>query len=183
MAGQRRNGFSLIELMVVVAIVGILASVAIPGFQRMQLRSKAAEGRSNLASIRTAEGAFLGEFGSYTAAAPTPAVIPGGVKVQWPVPSGFGALGWSPDGTVQFQYAVTVPPGGGPQAFTAEANSDLDEDGTINLWGYVRPDVAGATVAGVLGCPDTGVWDDVLGTPTRRETVGPCDAISGKSIF
>ncbi|MCZ6570273.1 MAG: prepilin-type N-terminal cleavage/methylation domain-containing protein, partial [Deltaproteobacteria bacterium] len=62
---KQREGFTLIELMIVVAIIGILAAVAIPNFIRYQLRTRAGEGKINLAAIRTAEEAYLAEFGRY----------------------------------------------------------------------------------------------------------------------
>jgi prepilin-type N-terminal cleavage/methylation domain-containing protein len=63
------KGFTLIELMIVVAIIGILAAIAIPNFLRFQLKSKTSEAKVNLAAIRTAEESYLAEFGNYVNAA------------------------------------------------------------------------------------------------------------------
>ena len=52
---MNRKGFTLIELMIVVAIIGILAAIAIPSFLAMQLRAKRSELPTNLDAIRTAE--------------------------------------------------------------------------------------------------------------------------------
>jgi type IV pilus assembly protein PilA len=50
------NGFTLIELMIVVAIIGVLAAVAIPAYQDFTTKAKIMEGVSLTASIRTAVG-------------------------------------------------------------------------------------------------------------------------------
>ncbi len=60
-----QQGFTLIELMIVVAIIGVLAAIAIPNFLKFQIRSKAGEGKVNLAAIRTAEEAYFSEIGTY----------------------------------------------------------------------------------------------------------------------
>ena len=61
-----RRGFTLIELMIVVAIIGILAAIAIPNFIKFQARSKQSEAKANLKSVFTAERAYFQEKDKYS---------------------------------------------------------------------------------------------------------------------
>ena len=183
---KRSKGFTLIELMIVVAIIGILAAIAIPNFMRFQLKAKAGEGKTNLAAIRTAEESYLAEFGTYVAASAMPTSLPGTSKTAWPTGSsgGFDVLGWAPEGAVYYQYAVTAGSSSGNQ-FTADAVSDIDGNGTNNEWAYFKP-IPGTTSvmsgANSANC-SAGVWDPVAQTANLLETVGPCDSKSGQSEF
>lgn len=137
---MNRKGFTLIELMIVVAIIGILAAIAIPNFLAMQLRAKRAELPSNLDGIRTAEKAYHAEWDSFTQAAFTPAATPNGRAQTVFTGTGylqFDNLGWIADGLVRGTYSVgNVTTGSFAQDnFTATAQADVDGDGT-NLSEY-----------------------------------------------
>ena len=77
---RRGAGFSLIELVICVAIIGLLASVAIPSFVRFQLRANSTEAIVNLSSIAKAQSTYFSEFGRYVSVAtPVPPASPGSV--------------------------------------------------------------------------------------------------------
>ena len=134
---QRNRGFTLIELMIVVSIIGILASIAIPGFERMMLHSKRAELPLNLNAIAIAEIAYFSEWDLYTSCAPQPPSVPGRIRVDFPPnvsgnSGDWGRLGWLPDGRVHGQYAVTATGTTSSTAtFTANGYSDLEGDGNF----------------------------------------------------
>ena len=68
MRKRHSRGFTLIELMIVVAIIGILAAIAIPNFLRFQARSRQAEARVNLGGVYVAQMAYFsakGRFGTF----------------------------------------------------------------------------------------------------------------------
>ena len=61
-----RRGFTLLELLMVVIIIGILASIALPQYFNMSERSRATEALTNLDAIRSSEMRYKAEYSNYT---------------------------------------------------------------------------------------------------------------------
>jgi type IV pilus assembly protein PilA len=130
---MKRMGFSLIELMVVVAIIAFLAMIAVPNFNRFLAKAKRAEAYMNLSSIYAAEKAYYAEHGKYS-----------------DVLNGEGGIGWKPEGKTYYTYGFTGVDGrnhfvgklGASQlqgsradknGFVAVAAGDIDGDGDVDI--------------------------------------------------
>lgn len=128
-----KKGFTLIELMIVVAIIGILAAIAIPNFMRFQAKSKQAEAKTNLGSIGTTAEAYRAEKDTYNA--------------TW------NDLGWQPQGTTKYGYGYNTAEYTGTNAnisfdpesqataaaattFLATAEGNVDTDAGEDCWTY-----------------------------------------------
>jgi prepilin-type N-terminal cleavage/methylation domain-containing protein len=66
MVNKNQKGFTLIELMIVIAIIGILAAIAIPQFNAYRIRSKNASANSDLRNAMTAQEAYYVDYSTYT---------------------------------------------------------------------------------------------------------------------
>lgn len=168
----RRPGFTLIEIMFVVAIVGVLTATAIPLFLNYQLRSKSAEAKTNLGTIKVLQQAHFSEHGAYVSVDPEPPVIPGASAALFNASGGFFSLGFEPEGRVYFSYGTAVSDDG--VGFTADAAADIDGDGFPQIWGIGKPDGGGAITAGQVGCNPAAL---------KADQIGPCDPTHGTSVF
>jgi len=133
---SERSGFTLIELMVVIAIIAFLSMIAVPNMLSYLSKAKRAEAYAQLASLALAEKAYFAEHGSYSTNI-------GGAQ----------GLRWKPQGSYNYSYGF---PGGqegesyfigqlkapasalarskiSPKGFVIVAAADIDGDGELDL--------------------------------------------------
>jgi type IV pilus assembly protein PilA len=140
---RSKKGFTLIELMIVVAIIGILAAIAIPNFLKFQAKSKQSEAKTNLGGIFTAETAFYGDnnyYGNFSQIAWAPV---GTAKYTY-YSGGYtnGASGPSPapvspaDNAGNTASGLTMPAGVArtDNTFIIGATGNIDTDATLDQW-------------------------------------------------
>ena len=144
---RKNSGFSIVELMVVVAIVGVLAALAIPTFTSYIYRARVTEATNFLGEVKQRQESYRSEFGRYAAVngddwgTYNPSTVPGSNPVSWESTDEWSQLGARPDGPIRFQYATvagipgtSVPTGtnldNNDHWFAARAQGDLDDDST-----------------------------------------------------
>ncbi len=147
---RSQKGFTLIELMIVVAIIGILAAIAIPNFLSYQAKARQSEAKTNLGGVYVSETAFYGEqgeFGNFTQIGYTLGSVSnaacavcrytyriGGSASGTAV--GLAATATTITGTTTPNTEAANPNNGvnGASSFTVSAAGNIDSDAAVDQW-------------------------------------------------
>jgi prepilin-type N-terminal cleavage/methylation domain-containing protein len=122
---KNNKGFTLIELMIVVVIIGILAALAIPRFMRSTTKSKQSEAKQILKQVYTMQHAYRQEYNQYAC---------NGLNASAAAPTGFATIGVDIGATARYTYSM-VTDGAAGTTFTCTAvATTLDDDGSTDQW-------------------------------------------------
>ena len=131
---KKSKGFTLIELMIVVAIIGILAAIAIPNFLNYQCKARQSEAKTNLGAIANLQEVYWAEKTQYAPDRTT--------------------LGHEIKGGTKYTYSVALD--GSNPAFTATAESkdELRPGSGNDIWMINQNKALGNTANGCGGSND-----------------------------
>ncbi len=135
MKNKLSRGFTLIELMIVVAIIGILAAIAIPNFLRFQARAKQSEAKANLKAIFTATKSVYAEKGALNC----------------------GFCGWKPEKNTRYTYRAH---NGTAEVKEIPTNADSTEQAVANTTAAACTVTTGAFTANAAGNIDSDLFVD-----------------------
>jgi type IV pilus assembly protein PilE len=117
-----KKGFTLIELMIVVVIIGILAALAIPRFMRSTTKAKQSEAKQLLKQVYTMQHAYRQEFNVYA--------CPGAVASA-AAGAAFARIGVDVGASARYTYTMTTATA---TAFLCTATANLDDDAAVDTW-------------------------------------------------
>lgn len=128
---MRNKGFTLVELLVVILIIGILSAIALPQYMKTVERARAAEAITILASLARAEQSYLNLRNTYTDDIPMLEFTPPGVSED-------DITGFS---TNDFRFKVSRARGNDFMAYAERKDRSTDETYTIATAIYPNGDV------------------------------------------
>ena len=134
--GMKQAGFSLVELMVVVGIIGILAAIAVPKLQQFTAKAKQSEAKIGLKNVDTMQQAYYAENSRYGTG---------------PEIGGVSGMGGKSYGAPVVTFAV-----GSPEAYSATMTSTKklcpSSTNATDVWSVDQTSALSNTTNGLSGC-------------------------------
>lgn len=186
MVRKVRRGFTLVELIIVVTVIGILASVALPRFMQYQARARQSEAKANLKSWYNAESSVFQERGSYFETIAETGYSPGRANryqyvfssaCTYEVRAGLNPTSTPADTCVtvdQWTFsgsALTPPPNMGPFTYSG---SQADPGNPAGLGGVCPSCAIRAVAAGNIDNEASGIDTWVLSTKDGVINIAGC---------